>query len=225
MTELLKINDLFWTIQGEGANAGRRSLFIRMPYCNLACAWCDTTFNAYTTLSDSDFTKFATQERGKFAVITGGEPMLNKQTPRVITLLKTLGFEIACESNGMFPILEGIDFATVSPKRFSQEKKMPWPDKTEVISDAKREPNAPVMYPAYYVHPQALERASEFRYVVDLEFDFALLDRHDTKDGRRYSLSPEFGNFKSSVARIIDYVSQNPDWRLSLQTHKWLGIP
>lgn len=203
MTDGLNLVDAFWTIQGEGLHAGRRALFVRMPYCNLACSWCDTEFNKFKTWSEADFVKFAGAEPSTFAVITGGEPMLNKHTPRVIQLLGAMGFEIACESNGTFPILGGVDFATVSPKRQTAEKNM--------------EP--------YFVHPQAMQRASEFKYVVDAEFDFGILKRHNTKDGKRYSLSPEFNNMAASLEKIIAYVKENPAWRISLQTHKFMNVP
>lgn len=190
------INDLFWTHQGEGLHAGRRALFVRMPYCNLKCSWCDTSFNSYKKWEMNLFVDFCMQEKARFAVITGGEPTMNKTTPDVVRVLKSLGFEIAVESNGTFPIPKGIDFVTISPKR-----------------DAK-----------YEIHKDALMKANEFKYVVDQGFDFKLLDRHDTKDGRRYSLSPEFGNFKESLLKIQDYIKEHPTWRISLQTHKWMGI-
>lgn len=191
------INDLFWTFQGEGLHAGRRALFVRMPFCNLSCSWCDTSFNTFKKVTDQELAAFATSEKAKFAVITGGEPTMNKHTPGVIALLKQFGFEIAIETNGNFAIPDGIDFVTVSPKR-----------------DAN-----------YNVNIDAFTKASEFKYVVDEGFDFSLLSRHDVTDGRRYSLSPEFGNFQKSLARIYEFIKENPRWRISLQTHKWMQIP
>lgn len=211
MNENLRINDAFWTIQGEGANAGRRALFIRMPFCNLACTWCDTTFNSFLPWTEDEFRAFCRQEPARFAVLTGGEPMLNRQSPRIIALLKSEGFEIATETNGTMPIMEGIDFATVSPKRFAEGVRDPALGTTG-------------KFRAYTIHPQAWTRASEFKYVVDSEFDFALLDRHNPSDGRRYSLSPEFGDFQANVARILEYVAAHPEWRISLQTHKWMDV-
>jgi len=189
------INDLFWTVQGEGFHAGRRALFVRMPYCNLACSWCDTSFNSYQKIEVDEFQKIATSESAKFAVITGGEPMMNRHTPIIVAHLKNLGFEIACETNGTFPIVPGIDYPTCSPKR-----------------DAD-----------YFIHPDALPVVKEFKYVVDEGFDFSILEKHAVDDGRRYSLSPEFGNMQASVEKIIEYIKGNPQWRLNLQTHKWIG--
>lgn len=196
MGELL-INDVFWTFQGEGANAGRRALFVRMPYCNLHCSWCDTSFNSYKRWTEEEFVKFANQERAGFAVLTGGEPTMNKQLPRIIELLKKEHFVIAVESNGTFPVPAGIDFVTISPKR-----------------DAN-----------YAVDPDAWIKASEFKYVVDEGFDFNFAKRHNVDDGRRYSLSPEFNKMQESLLKIYEFIKENPGWRISLQTHKWMAIP
>lgn len=191
---------MFHTLQGEGENAGRRSLFVRMPYCNLACTWCDTEFNSYEKYAADAFRDFALKEKCRFAVITGGEPMMHKHTPRVISILKDLDFEIACETNGTFPILSGIDFVTCSPKRF-----------------------APV---PYFVHPDAWRRVHEFKYVVDKEFDFSILGRHDTSDmGTRFTLSPEWIHFNQNSERIVEFIKENPKWRMSVQTHKFIGLP
>lgn len=199
----LNINNLFFTVQGEGLHSGRSALFVRMPYCNLACPWCDTEFNTHTSWTEERFRTFAISERTRFAVITGGEPMMNKHTPKVIEILKELGYYIACETNGNFPILEGIDFVTCSPK-----------------SDSEKKFGEP-----YYVHPDAFDKVSEFKYVVDEGFNFSVLNRHSINDGRRYSLSPEFNKMDQSLIKIQEYIKDNPGWRISLQTHKFMKIP
>ncbi len=193
----LRINDVFFTFQGEGLHSGRRALFVRMPFCDLKCSWCDTEFNSFEKWHEDEFWKFAIQEKCRFAVITGGEPMMNKQTPKVIEILKQIGYQIACESNGRHPIRDGIDFVTISPKRDDN----------------------------YKIHPHAFARASEFKYVIDEGFNWEFLKRHDLNDGRRYSLSPEYGRFEQSMKEIMDYIKENPLWRYSLQTHKLLKIP
>lgn len=206
IVEALKLNDVFFTVQGEGAHAGRRALFVRMPFCDLKCSWCDTSFNSFRLWPENTFDTFIRTEPARFAVVTGGEPAMNKHTPRVVAMLKKAGYYVAMETNGHFPIPAGVDFATVSPKR----------DAPRVDIGAGSQ---------YFVHPEAWASASEFKYVVDKGFDFALLSRHDTSDGRRYSLSPEFGRMQESVARILEFQRWQPTWRLSLQTHKWIGIP
>lgn len=199
----LQINDIFWTLQGEGRWAGRRALFVRLPYCNYDCPWCDTDYDSFEPLSEEDFKAFATKEPSRFAVITGGEPLAHKDLPRILKILKDLGFYIACETNGSFPTPSEIDFVTVSPKSHTQNK-----------------------WPAYYVDPKTFNAASEFKYVVDDDLDFSILKRHEPyQKNVTYSLSPEFGNMKKNVEKIISFIQQNPEWKLSLQTHKWIDIP
>lgn len=201
----MHLNDVFHTVQGEGHNVGRRALFVRMPFCNLACSWCDTQFNSYKAWTVDEFLDFARREPTRFAVITGGEPTMNKVTPQVATLLRGLGFWVATETNGHFPIPSAIDWVTVSPKRDRYKDREP-----------------------YYIHPEAYYRASEFKYVVDDDFDFSILDRH-VGPGNRHGvylwLSPEHTKWATNVARILEYTRLNPAWRLNLQTHKLIGVP
>ncbi len=197
------INDLFWTVQGEGSQAGRRALFVRLPYCNYDCPWCDTEYNSYRIWTKTEFQDFAKQEKTRFAVITGGEPMAHKHLLPILQILKEMGFEVACETNGSLPVPREIDFVTTSPKAYTKGKNEP-----------------------YYVHPSLWEQTSEWKYVVDEPFDFAVLERHRNKSGQAiHSLSPEYGKMKDQVPRILEYIKENPQWKLSLQTHKWINIP
>jgi 7-carboxy-7-deazaguanine synthase len=197
-TLVLNINDLFWTIQGEGSNMGRRALFVRMPYCNLSCSWCDTSFNSFKKWTQDEFVKFATQEDARFAVITGGEPTMNKHTPKVIEILKDLKFEIAIETNGTFPIPEGVDFVTCSPKK-----------------DAK-----------YEINQLVWKKVNDFKYVIDEGFEWEILSRHNPLvGGAKCFLSPEFNRMEQSVEEILNFIKSHPGWRLNLQTHKWIKIP
>jgi len=200
----IHLNDLFWTLQGEGRHSGRRMLFVRFPFCNYNCSWCDTDFKDYTNWSKDGFTEFIQKETSRWAVLTGGEPLIHKHLSRVISILKDFNFKIACETNGSAPIPEGIDFPTVSPKAFTQGQ-----------------------YPPFYIHPEATLKAKEFKYVVDQDFDFNILKRHKVPTkGITYSLSPEYSCMKSIISeKILPYIEKNPHWVLSLQTHKWIDIP
>ncbi len=209
----LQINDLFWTLQGEGRWTGQRALFVRLPFCNYDCPWCDTEYNSFKKFSEEEFLNFARQETARFAVITGGEPMAHKDLKRIIMLLKSEGFYIVCETNGSLPIPAEIDFPTVSPKRYTQNK-----------------------FPPFYIHEDAHQKAREFKYVVDTDFDFSTLDRHNTPVTTntppthenleiRYSLTPEYSTMQKQIPRILEYIQKNPKWQLNLQTHKWIQIP
>jgi 7-carboxy-7-deazaguanine synthase len=203
LSKPLQINDLFWTLQGEGRWTGRRALFVRLPYCNYNCSWCDTAYDSFKPWTEEEFTTFAKQEPARFAVITGGEPLMHKDLPRIIRILKDLNFYIACETNGSYPAPDEIDYVTVSPKSFTQNK-----------------------FPAYYIDAKIETVASEFKYVVDSNLDFAILKRHEPfREDVTYSLSPEFSAMKNNVQKIIEFIKENPTWKLSLQTHKWINIP
>lgn len=197
---MLNLNSVWHTFQGEGEHWGRRALFVRMPYCNLACSWCDTEFDSHTPWSEADFVAFAKKEPCRFAVLTGGEPMMNKHSARVVELLGEIGFYVATETNGMYPIVKGIDFVTCSPKK----------DKGF----------------HYVIHPEAYREVSEFKYVVDEGFDFAILDRHKRDPSyQSHRLSPEYNIFDKAMPRIMDYIKENPRWKINLQTHKILNVP
>lgn len=197
---MFRLNDVFHTIQGEGFHSGRRALFLRLPFCNYSCPWCDTEYNSYKEFELYELREIIEQEKNRFAVITGGEPLMNKQTPELVAFLKDAGFEIACETNGSMPAVDGIDFVTCSPKRFTQKG-----------------------LPEFFINPALKEKVSEYKYVVDTDFDFKLLERHKN-DTCRLSLSPEFNTWDQSVERIIEYIKENPQWKISLQTHKILKI-
>lgn len=197
MLNTVNLNDAFWTIQGEGFNSGRRALFLRLPFCNLKCSWCDTEFNSFNPYPIEQLEKFALSEKARFAVITGGEPTMNKQFPALFQLMKKLKFDVAVESNGTFNAPDGDYWLTVSPKR---EQKIP-----------------------YFITESAMMTANEFKYVVDKDFDFSILDRHNQSWAHKY-LSPEFSDFHGNLNKIYDYIKENPTWKISLQTHKWMNI-
>ena len=199
----LQLNDLFWTLQGEGHFSGRRALFIRLPFCNYDCPWCDTEYNSFKKWTEQEFVKFIDKETSRFAVITGGEPLAHKHLPRILKILKDKGFYIACETNGSYPAPPEIDFVTVSPKPYTKKK-----------------------FEAYYIHPELYDRASEWKYVVDTDFNFELLSRHaHDPEAVHRSLSPEYNNMQKNTQKIIGFIQENPQWRLSLQTHNWIDIP
>ena len=198
-----QINDIFWTLQGEGYHTGRRALFIRLPFCNYHCPWCDTEYNSFKNRPKDQVKTFMEQEPSRFAVITGGEPSIHKDLPKLLKLLKDKGFYVACETNGSFPVHEKIDFVTTSPKKYTNGK-----------------------FEDYYIHPKVYERTKEWKYVVDNQFDFDKLKRHEPfKKDTYYSLSPEFSEMKKNTQNIIEFIKANPRWQLSLQTHKWINIP
>jgi 7-carboxy-7-deazaguanine synthase (Cx14CxxC type) len=206
------VKEIFYTLQGEGANAGRAAVFCRFAGCNLwsgreedrataTCTFCDTDF---VGSDGSDGGKFATADaladaiaalwpsgspQGRFAVLTGGEPLLQVDR-RLIDALHARDFRIAVETNGTILPPDGLDWICVSPKVGA---------------------------------PLCLERGDELKVVVPQKgLDLAALSRLPFD---HCFVQPMDGAQKEDNTRwAIDWCMQNPRWRLSVQTHKVLDI-
>lgn len=115
LLQMKRVNDIFYSLQGEGRNTGRAAIFIRFAGCNLKCPFCDTDFSQYEEMSDEDILNRIKSYPSHFVVLTGGEPSL--QVDRLLVdLLHSHGYELAMETNGTHPIVDGIDWITCSPK-------------------------------------------------------------------------------------------------------------
>jgi 7-carboxy-7-deazaguanine synthase (Cx14CxxC type) len=206
------VKELFKTLQGEGAQAGRAAVFCRFAGCNLwsgrerdrasaTCQFCDTDFVGTDGEGGGRFGTAgelaAALTRGwgpgterRYVVFTGGEPLLQLDTA-LVEAVHAEGFEIAIETNGTLEPPPGVDWICVSPKagadwilKHGQELKL--------------------------VFPQA---AFDPRDLADLPFQHHWLQPMDGPDR------------VANTARIVDYCKDHPRWRLSLQTHKLIGIP
>jgi 7-carboxy-7-deazaguanine synthase (Cx14CxxC type) len=205
------VKEIFKTLQGEGAQAGRTAVFCRFSGCNLwsgreedrataACRFCDTAFvglvgtggGRYATAADLAAAIERTWEgplAHRFVVLTGGEPLLQVDAD-LIDALHHHGFEIALETNGTVELPNGIDWVCVSPKTPAELK-------------VKRGNELKLVYPQVAVAPEAF---------VDLDFE-------------RFSLQPMDGpDVAENTRRAIAYCLAHPRWQLSTQTHKHLGI-
>ncbi|MCP1200426.1 7-carboxy-7-deazaguanine synthase [Notoacmeibacter sp. MSK16QG-6] len=209
------VKEMFYTLQGEGAQAGRASLFCRFAGCNLwsgreedrhkaVCQFCDTDFvgmdgpgggrfaspEALATRARQMWDKTATANSGKpYIVCTGGEPLLQLDPPLIDALHKA-GFEIAVETNGTIEAPDGIDWICVSPKAGS-----------ELVQTAGNE--------LKLVWPQPPFSLEQFE---SLGFD-------------RFYLQPMDGPDVLANTRLcVETAMARPSWRLSLQTHKIIGI-
>jgi 7-carboxy-7-deazaguanine synthase len=208
------IKEIFYTLQGEGAQAGRPAVFCRFAGCNLwsghekdrataICQFCDTEFVGVNGPGGGKFEaadecaaaveeKWPTSSPGgrRFVVCTGGEPLLQLDEPR-IRELHARGFEIAVETNGTVAAPEGIDWICVSPKAG-----------TKLLQ--QRGDELKLIYPQPGTDPRSFE---------------ALPFRH-------FFLQPMDGpNRDANTNLAMQYCMEHPQWRLSLQIHKLLGIP
>lgn len=204
------VKELFLTLQGEGVHAGRRAVFIRFAGCNLwsgreadrasaICRFCDTDFVGTDGDGGGKFADAAAvaeaaavlwgQGEGAFAVLTGGEPMLQVDDA-LVDALHAAGFTIAIETNGTLPVHPGIDWVCVSPKAGS-----------EVVQRAGDE--------LKLVWPQP---GSDLDAIEQWDFGHWLIQPMDSADAA------------ANTQAAIDLVLARPRWRLSLQTHKLLGL-
>jgi len=193
-----KVNEIFYSLQGEGFNTGTASVFIRLSGCNLHCAFCDTRHEEGTMMSLPAIVERVMQfPNAPLIVLTGGEPSLWIDEDFVNGLKTMTGKRIAIETNGTHPLPHGIDWVTLSPKAGIGES-----------GDA----------------PVVLTRCDELK-VVYLGQDLA--QYKGIPAPHRY-LQPCWVNDEAQCRRnmqaTVQAVMNNPQWRLSLQTHRILGI-
>ena len=209
---MYSIKEIFYTLQGEGANAGRAAIFCRFTGCNLwsgrekdrdraICKFCDTDFvGTDGTMGGQYKTAEAlveamqglwpdNQKKNKFVVLTGGEPLLQVDSS-LIKQLHEHDFEVAVETNGTIPLPSGIDWVCVSPKRGA---------KLRVTKGNEIK----------IVYPQIGLRLVEFE---NMSFDHFFLQPMDNVDRVR------------NTNLCVNACLENPKWRLSVQTHKEIGI-
>ncbi len=190
----------FYTIQGEGMNAGRAAYFIRLGGCDVECVWCDVKdswdANKHPLLTVADLLQKVKESNTKLVVITGGEPAMHDLTA-LTSVLKENGYELAIETSGAHALTGTWDWICLSPKKF----KAPL---TENL------PHAHELKVVIY-HPSDFEWAEKYKSMV--------------KENCICLLQPEYSKHTKAVELIVDYVKNNPSWRISLQTHKIINVP
>lgn len=204
------VKEIFYTLQGEGAQAGRPAIFLRFSGCNLwsgreedrhkaICQFCDTDFwgtdghngGKYTADELAIFIDDLWPEGAgnKYIVCTGGEPLLQLDSD-LIRELHYYDFEIAVETNGTIELPNGIDWVCMSPKAH-----------TDVI--VQKGDEIKIVYPQSGIEP------SDF---INFDFDHFYIQPMDSE------------SLEENIVKSIIYCKENPQWKLSLQTHKILGI-
>ena len=201
--DMKRINEIFYSLQGEGHHTGYPSVFIRFSGCNLQCPFCDTHHNDGVLMNDTDIIHAVNLYKADWVILTGGEPSLWIDSAFIRLLHQATGKKIAIETNGTNPLPEGIDWVTVSPK--------------SGIDDMIGNPEIKV------------DRADEIKVVdvgQDLDHYFELPCRSEKT---LMYLQPCYVADKkireSNIMRTVKRVLQDPRWTLSLQIHRYLGIP
>ena len=134
-----RVNDIFYSLQGEGRNTGRAAVFIRFAGCNMKCSFCDTEFNSFTEMTADEIVKAIADYPARFVVLTGGEPTLQVGED-FIDLLHAHGYEVAMESNGTLPAPKNLDWLTVSPKGKSISS-VRQPDEIKIVFESEESLN------------------------------------------------------------------------------------
>ncbi|HEY1008049.1 MAG TPA: 7-carboxy-7-deazaguanine synthase QueE [Sphingobacteriaceae bacterium] len=197
---LLPLMEEFYTIQGEGFNTGKAAYFIRLGGCDVGCHWCDVkeSWNAELhPLTEADrIVENASRYPGKAVVITGGEPLIYN-LEYLTRRLQEKGIKTFIETSGAYPLSGRWDWICLSPKKF----------KAPLASNAAQ--------------------AHELKVIVFNKSDFAWAEEHArlVSPGCKLYLQPEWSKASVTIPLIIDYVKANPQWEISLQTHKYLNIP
>ncbi|KWW29561.1 MAG: hypothetical protein AUK63_1472 [bacterium P3] len=152
-----RINEIFYSLQGEGAHTGRPAAFVRFSGCNLHCPFCDTDFRLRATLTADEILRQLQPHPARFVVLTGGEPALQADGA-LVDALHRAGYTIAIETNGTRPLPDGIDWVTLSPKE-EGEVVLTRADELKVVyvgQDVERYADA-IHAPVYYLQPCARE--------------------------------------------------------------------
>lgn len=196
----LPVTEAFYTVQGEGAYAGRAAYFLRLAGCDVGCVWCDVkeswTVDKEQFNSVEKLVAEAASYPSRMIVITGGEPLMHDLTD-LTARLKTAGFRVHLETSGAHELTGQIDWLCLSPKKFKQ----PLPD--------------------VYSH------TNELKVVIFNGGDFDWAEQHAAKVGAdcRLFLQPEWGRRAEMMPEVVEYVKHNPQWGISLQTHNYMRIP
>lgn len=197
-----KINEIFYSLQGEGHHEGYPSVFVRFSGCNLKCNFCDTKHESGIFMDDDAIIRAINLYSADWVVLTGGEPALHIDSDFIHLLKRATGKKIAIETNGTVSLPEGIDWVTVSPK--------------DGIAG-----NGPA--------PVKVAHANEIKVVdtnQDLEQYFALPCRgEDTIMYLQPCFVPDPEQFRLNRLSTVRRVLANPRWTLSVQLHRYLEIP
>jgi 7-carboxy-7-deazaguanine synthase len=194
------VMERFFTVQGEGSHTGTAAWFIRLGGCDVGCAWCDVKdswdVNAHPRVSCETLVQEAKESGAPICVVTGGEPAMH-QLGHLTAALQEAGIRTHIETSGAHALTGQWDWVTLSPKRFKAARKdvFPLADELKVI----------------VVNRQDLQWGED--HAASLKADAQLF------------LQPEWDRKDKVLPYIMEHLQVNPRWRISLQMHKYIGLP
>ena len=196
----LPVVEEFYTLQGEGYNMGKAAYFLRIGGCDVGCSWCDTKLSWNPELHPAkDIDQIIENIKNcpaKAVVITGGEPLMFNLN-YLCDQLKSDGIQTFVESSGAHPFSGTWDWICLSPKRNSPPKEI------------------------YFTH------AHELKIIIaeEEDFDWAIENAKKVNKDCHLYLQAEWSRHKEIMPLIVDFIKENPSWKMSLQAHKYMRIP
>jgi organic radical activating enzyme len=196
----LPVMEEFYSLQGEGFHTGEAAYFVRVGGCDVGCHWCDIkeSWNAdlHPPISTDGIIERAATYPAKAVIITGGEP-LNYNLDYLCNQMKSKGIKTFLETSGSLPMSGSWDWICLSPKQ--------------------------------NIHPtdSNLKLAGELKVIISelSDFEWAEINAAKVSEACLLYLQPEWSKRNEMMPAIIDYIMQNPTWRISLQSHKYMRIP
>ncbi len=196
----LPVMEEFYSLQGEGFHTGEAAYFVRVGGCDVGCHWCDIkeSWNAdlHPPISTDGIIERAAAYPAKAVIITGGEP-LNYNLDYLCNQMKSKGIKTFLETSGSLPMSGSWDWICLSPKQ--------------------------------NIHPtdSNLKLAGELKVIISelSDFEWAEINAAKVSEACLLYLQPEWSKRNEMMPAIIDYIMQNPTWRISLQSHKYMRIP
>lgn len=198
--EILPVMESFYTLQGEGFHAGRAAYFVRLSGCDVGCVWCDVK-ESWETRNDQmksidEIVQIIVTYPSKFVVLTGGEPAMYNLSS-LISKLKYNKMYVAIETSGVYSLNGDVDWYTFSPKKFKKPCE------------------------------EAYTRANELKVIIYNKTDFKWALEHQKKVNSNclLYLQPEWSKLEEMTPLLVEFIKENPNWKLSLQNHKYINIP
>jgi len=198
--EKLPLVEQFYTLQGEGFHTGKAAYFIRIGGCDIGCRWCDSKLSwnpdIHKLVTVDEILNEVLKTPARSVVVTGGEPSLYNLEP-LCNKLKEHNIETFLETSGAYKLTGSWDWICLSPKQNSS------PDSN------------------------FFEQADELKMIIyeDSDFDWAEQCAQNVSESCLLYLQPEWSRFNINIEKIVEYAKNNPQWMVSLQSHKFMKIP
>ncbi len=221
------INEIFYSLQGEGFHTGRPAVFVRFAGCNLRCPFCDTDFSHSEPMTAEQIARrvfdYSTHPH-TLIVLTGGEPSLQVDN-ELVDALHAHQQTVTIETNGTRPVPDNIDWVTLSPKAVpADESKVVLTHEPKVVLTQADEVKVVLSHESKVV----LTQADEVKVVFTESTEKLLPLWRTTIRASHYYLQPcaQPGTepIRANTEAVVAYILSHPDWKLSLQTHKYLHI-